>query len=78
MTGSTSSGWPGGWPRKERREQSEPDVYLAVDQHGRVIDVLVPAKRDLAAVRCFFSRALRTGTIRARALGLLAPLGRRR
>jgi transposase, IS6 family len=40
-------------------------VYRAVDQHGQVIDVLVSAKRDLAAARRFFSRALRTGTIPA-------------
>ena len=38
-------------------------VYRAVDQHGQVIDVLVSAKRDLAAARRFFSHALRIGTI---------------
>jgi transposase-like protein len=35
-------------------------VYRAVDQHGQVIDVLVPAHRDAAAARRFFTRALRT------------------
>jgi transposase-like protein len=34
-------------------------VYRAVDQHGRVIDVLVSACRDAAAARRFFQRALR-------------------
>jgi transposase-like protein len=40
-------------------------VYRAADQHGQVIDALVSAKRDLAAARRFFTRALRTGTIPA-------------
>jgi transposase-like protein len=40
-------------------------LYRAVDQHGQVIDVLVSAKRDLAAARRFFGRALRIGTIPA-------------
>ena len=40
-------------------------LYRAVDQHGQVIDVLVSAKRDLAAARRFFNRALRIGTIPA-------------
>src|SRR6266699_2401966 len=35
-------------------------VYRAVDQHGRVIDVLVSGRRDAAAARRFFDRALRT------------------
>jgi transposase-like protein len=35
-------------------------VYRAVDQHGQVIDVLVSARRDAAAARRFFARALRT------------------
>ncbi len=34
--------------------------YRAVDQHGQVIDVLVPARRDAPAARRFFTRALRT------------------
>jgi len=39
------------------------DIYRAVDQHGQVIDVLLSARRDLAAVRRFFIRALRAGTV---------------
>jgi transposase-like protein len=35
-------------------------VYRAVDQHGQVIDVLLSARRDAAAARRFFVRALRT------------------
>ncbi len=35
-------------------------VYRAVDQHGQVIDVLVSARRDGAAARGFFQRALAT------------------
>jgi transposase-like protein len=34
-------------------------VYRAVDQHGQVIDVLVATRRDAAAARRFFTRALR-------------------
>jgi IS6 family transposase len=34
-------------------------VYWAVDQHGQVIDVLVSTRRDAAAARRFFTRALR-------------------
>jgi transposase-like protein len=33
-------------------------LYRAIDQFGQVIDVLVSPKRDLAATRRFFSRAL--------------------
>jgi transposase-like protein len=33
-------------------------VYRAVDQHGQVIDVLVSTRRDAAAARRFFRRAL--------------------
>jgi transposase-like protein len=42
-------------------------TYLcrAVDQHGQVIDVLLSARRDLAAARRFFTWALCTGTIPA-------------
>jgi transposase-like protein len=32
-------------------------------QHGQVIDVLLSARRDLAAARRFFTWALRTGTV---------------
>ena len=38
-------------------------LYRAVDQHGHVIDVLLLARRDLAAARDFFTRALRVGTV---------------
>jgi transposase-like protein len=34
-------------------------VYRAIDQHGQVIDVLVSVRRDAAAARRFFGRALR-------------------
>src|ERR671913_1539433 len=33
-------------------------LYRAIDQHGQVIDVLASPKRDLAATRRFFRRAL--------------------
>jgi transposase, IS6 family len=36
-------------------------VYRAIDQFGQVIDVLVSEKRDLAATRRFFTRALGHG-----------------
>jgi transposase-like protein len=35
-------------------------VYRAIDQHGQVIAVLLSARRDAAAARRFFIRALRT------------------
>jgi transposase-like protein len=35
-------------------------VYRAVDQDGQVIDVFVSARRDAAAARRFFRRALKT------------------
>jgi transposase-like protein len=38
-------------------------LYRAVDQHGQVVDVLVSGQRDLAAVRRFFTRALRAGVV---------------
>jgi transposase, IS6 family len=37
-------------------------LYRAIDQFGQVIDVLVSEKRDLAATRRFFTRALRHGS----------------
>ena len=40
-------------------------LYRAVDQHGQVLDILLSARRDLAAARRFFTRALRVGTIPA-------------
>ena len=33
-------------------------MYRAVDQHGQVIDVLVSTRRDAAAARRFFRRAM--------------------
>jgi transposase-like protein len=36
-------------------------LYRAVDQHGQVIDVLVSERRDTAAARAFFGRALASG-----------------
>jgi len=38
-------------------------LYRAIDQHGQVIDVLVSARRDLAAARRSFARALRAGAV---------------
>ena len=35
-------------------------VYRAIDQYGQVIDVLVSTRRDTAAARRFFTRALAT------------------
>jgi transposase-like protein len=35
-------------------------VYRAVDQYGQVVDVLVSPRRDTAAARRFFRRALKT------------------
>jgi IS6 family transposase len=37
-------------------------LYRAIDQCGQVIDVLVAEKRDLAATRRFFTRALEHGS----------------
>lgn len=36
-------------------------LYRSIDQYGQVIDVLVSEKRDLAATRRFFTRALEHG-----------------
>jgi transposase, IS6 family len=36
-------------------------LYRALDQHGQVIDVLVSRRRDAAAARSFFARALQHG-----------------
>jgi transposase, IS6 family len=48
-------------------------LYRAIDQHGRVIDVLLSARRDLAAARRFFTRAMRAGTIPAEVTTDRAP-----
>jgi transposase, IS6 family len=47
-------------------------LYRAIDQYGQVIDVLLSARRDLAARR-FFARALRAGTIPAEVTTDRAP-----
>jgi len=36
-------------------------LYRAIDQFGQVIDVMVSQRRDLAAARRFFTRALTAG-----------------
>jgi transposase-like protein len=46
----------------------------AVDQYGQVIDVLLSAKRDLAAARRFFTRVLRAGTVPAEVTTDRAPV----
>ncbi len=38
-------------------------LYRAIDQHGQVIDVWLSVRRDLAAARMFFTRALTWGTL---------------
>jgi transposase, IS6 family len=38
-------------------------LYRAVDQYGQVIDVLVSTRRDAAAARSLFARALRVGCV---------------
>jgi IS6 family transposase len=37
-------------------------LYRAIDQYGQVIDVWLSPRRDLAAARVFFSRALASGS----------------
>ena len=51
-------------------------LYRAIDQHGQVIDVFLSARRDLAAARRFFARALRAGTVPAEALPAARPFTR--
>jgi transposase, IS6 family len=48
-------------------------LYRAIDQHGQVIDVMLSQRRDLAAARRFFTRALRAGTIPAEVTTDRAP-----
>ena len=48
-------------------------LYRAIDQHGQVIDVQLSQRRDLAAARRFFARALRAGTIPAEVTTDRAP-----
>ena len=40
-------------------------LYRFIDQHGQVVDVLLSMRRDLAAARRFFIRAVQAGTIPA-------------
>jgi transposase-like protein len=49
-------------------------LYRAVDQDGQVIDVLLSARRDLAAARRFFGQALRAGTVPAEVTTDRAPV----
>ena len=49
-------------------------LYRAVDQYGQVIDVLLSVRRDLAAARQFFTRALRAGTVPAEVTTDRAPV----
>ena len=49
-------------------------LYRAVDQHGQVIDVLLPVRRDLAAARRFFTRAVAAGTVPAEVTTDRAPV----
>jgi len=54
-------------------------LYRAVDQHRQVIDVLLSARRDLAAARRFLTRALPAGTVPAEVTtGRAPPEGPRR
>ena len=48
-------------------------LYRAIDQYGQVIDVLLSVRRDLAAARRFFTRALQAGTIPAEVTTDRAP-----
>jgi transposase, IS6 family len=48
-------------------------LYRTVDQHGQVIDVLLSERRDLAAARRLFTRALRAGTLPAEVTTDRAP-----
>jgi transposase-like protein len=41
-------------------------LYRAIDQHGQVVDVWLSVRRDLAAARMFFTRALTWGRCRSR------------
>src|SRR5262249_26050411 len=38
-------------------------LYRAVDQHGQVVDVFLSMRRNAAAARVFFTRALRYGRV---------------
>jgi transposase, IS6 family len=49
-------------------------LYRAVEQYGKVIDVLVSTRRDAAAARVFFGRALRCGPVPAEVVTDRAPV----
>jgi transposase-like protein len=49
-------------------------LYRAIDQHGQVIDVLVCERRDAAAARAFFARALTRGASPAEVTTDRAPV----
>ena len=48
-------------------------LYRAVDHHGQVIDVILSHRRDFAAARRYFTRALRAGTVPAKVTTDRAP-----
>jgi transposase-like protein len=49
-------------------------LYRAIGQRDQVIDVLLSERRDLAAARRFFTRALHTGTVPAEVTTDRAPV----
>jgi transposase-like protein len=49
-------------------------LYRAVDQHGQVIDMLVSTRRDAAAARRFFARALRFRSVPVEVMTDRAPV----
>jgi transposase-like protein len=49
-------------------------VYRAIDEHGQVIDVLLSTRRDAAAARRFFIRALRMMVIPSEVVTDAAPV----
>jgi transposase, IS6 family len=48
-------------------------MYRTIDQHGQVTDILLSVRRDLAAARRFFTRALRVGIVPAEVTTDRAP-----
>jgi transposase-like protein len=48
-------------------------LYRAVDQHGQVVDVFVSMRRDAAAARVFFTRALRYARVPVEVMTDRAP-----
>jgi len=49
-------------------------LYRAIDQFGQVIDVLLSVRRDLAAARRLFTRAVAAGTVPAEVTTDRAPI----